>query len=140
MLVLQAAAPATPLAAPATSAAAPAVQPASPRTLSGRFACEAIVYEVQVTTAPLSGTGAVLDRLAISGKPVDAGSLAEARRMVGRLADVQSLDVRCRAGGAGELSIYGSQAVAGAPQRRARLRGTMQGTGVTDLLVAVEQR
>lgn len=133
LLILQAAS----LAAPT---AAPAVQPASSRTLSGRFACEAIAYEVQVTTAPLSGTGAVLDRLAIGGKPVDAGSLAEARRMVARLTDVQSLDVRCRSGGLGELSIYGVQATPGGAARRARLRGLLHGTGATDFTVAVEQR
>ncbi|WP_088333311.1 hypothetical protein [Sphingomonas mucosissima] len=108
----------------ALQAAAP-VQPASPRMLSGRFTCDAIVYEVQVTTAPLSATSAVLDRVTIGGKPVDAGSMAEARRMVARLADVQSIDVRCRAGGAGELSIYGTQAMVGVAPRRARLRGTL---------------
>lgn len=135
MLALQAAAP----------AAAPApVQPASPRTLSGRFTCEAIVYEVQVTTQPLLGTGAMLDRLAIGGRLADGGALAEARRMVARLTDVQSIDVRCRSGGVGELSIYGSQAMAGAAPRRARLRGTLQGAGpgagITDVAIAVEQR
>ncbi|WP_066782075.1 hypothetical protein [Sphingomonas sp. CCH5-D11] len=128
------------LQAAAPGATPPLVQPASPRTLSGRFACEAIVYEVQVTATPLSGTGVVLDRLAIGGKPVDGGSLAEARRMAARLSDVQSLDVRCRVGGAGELSIYGLQGPPGAPSRRARLRGTLSTAGISDLVVAVEQR
>ena len=133
-LLLQAAAP-----APAAAAAPAAVQPASPRTLTGRFTCDAAVYEVQVTAAPLAGTGVVLDRLAIGGKPVDAGSLAEARRMTARLADVQSLDIRCRGDGAGELSLYGTQAVAGTAPRRARLRGTLQGVGVSGLTVAVQR-
>lgn len=128
-LLVQAAIPAAP--------AAPAVQPASPRTLTGRFACEAVVYEVQVTAAPLAGTGVVLDRLTIDGKAVDAGSLAEARRMAVRLSDVQSMDVRCRADGAGELSIYGTQVAAGAVPRRARLRGLLQGAGVSGLALAV---
>ncbi|WP_144036155.1 hypothetical protein [Sphingomonas jeddahensis] len=117
--------------------AAPGVQPASPRTLTGRFACEAVVYEVQVTAAPLVGTGVVLDRLVVDGKAVDAGSLAEARRMAVRLSDVQSMDVRCRADGAGELSIYGTQVAAGAAPRRARLRGLLQGAGVSGLAMAV---
>ncbi|MCC2979853.1 hypothetical protein [Sphingomonas sp. IC4-52] len=128
------------LQAAAAAAVPPAVQPASPRTLTGRFACDAIVYEVQVTATPQSGAGVLLERLMIGGKPVDSGSLAEARRMVARLADVQSIDVRCRAAGGGELSIYGAQAAPGAPPRRARLRGTMNGGAVSDLTVAVEQR
>jgi hypothetical protein len=131
-------------AAPAAPAAPPAIQPASPRTLNGRFTCAAAAYEVQVTAAPLAGAGVMLDRLTIAGKPVDAGSLAEARRMTARLADVQSLDVRCRADGAGELSIYGTMGasatgVPGAAQRRARLRGTMSGTGVTGLTLGVQR-
>jgi hypothetical protein len=107
--------------------------------LSGRFTCDATAYEVQVTAAPLAGTGAVLDRLAIAGKPVDAGSLAEARRMTARLGDVQSLDIRCRDDGAGELSLYGTQAVAGAPPRRARLRAMLLNGQVTGLGVAVQR-
>ena len=124
----------------AAPAGAPTVQPASPRTLSGRFACDATVYEVQVTATPAGGSGVVLDRLTIGGKPVDAGSLAEARRMTARLADVQSLDVRCRSDSAGELSVYGMQAAAGAAPRRARLRGLLNGNSITGLVVAVEQR
>ena len=41
----------------AAPAGAPTVQPASPRTLSGRFACDATVYEVQVTATPVGGSG-----------------------------------------------------------------------------------
>ncbi len=117
-----------------TPPAPPAVQPASSRTLTGRFACDDVIYEVQVTATPPTGAGVMLDRLTIAGKPVDAGSLAEARRMAVRLADVQSVDLRCRSDGAGELSIYGTQ---GAPPRRARLRGVLQGAGVSALTIAV---
>lgn len=131
LLLAQAGAPGM----PPTPAAV--MQPASPRTLTGRFTCAAAVYEVQVTAAPLAGTGVVLDRLASGGRSVEAGSLAEARRMTARLADVQSLDVRCRDDGAGELSIYGTQATAGAPPRRARLRGTIRGEAISGLVVAV---
>lgn len=129
LLLMQAAAP----------AAAPVVQPASPRTLTGRFMCDATVYEVQVTAALLGGAGVVLDR-ATAGRAVDAGSLAEARRMVARLSDVQSLDVRCRADGGGELSIYGTQAAAGSAPRRARLRGMLRDGRISAITVAVEQR
>ena len=120
--------------------AATSAQPASPRTLMGRFTCAAEVYEVQVTAAPLAGAGTVLDRLTVSGRAIDAGSLAEARRMTARLSDVQSLDVRCRSDGSGELSLYGTQATPGTPPRRARLRGTLRAGGMTGLTVGVEQR
>lgn len=129
-LLLQAAAPTLP---------AVVLQPASPRTLTGRFTCAETIYEVQVTAAPSGGAGAVLDRLSIGGKPVDAGSLTEARRMAARLTDVQSIDIRCRGEDEGELSIYGTQAVPGAPPRRARVRGTLRGTGVAGLAVAVQR-
>jgi hypothetical protein len=135
LLLLQAAPAAAP---PVTSSAA--AHPASPRTLTGRFTCAADVYEVQVTAAPLAGTGVVLDRLTIDGRPIDAGSLAEARRMTARLSDLQSLDVRCRGDGSGELSLYGTQAMPGTAPRRARLRGTLRGSGITGLVVGVEQR
>lgn len=131
LLLAQAGAPGAP---PAPAAV---IQPASPRTLSGRFTCATVVYEVQVTATPLAGTAVVLDRLASGGRTVEAGSLAEARRMTARLADVQSLDVRCRDDGAGELSIYGTQAAAGAAPRRARLRGTIRGDAINGLVVAV---
>lgn len=137
LLAAQAAAPPALAAAPTSP---PTVRPASPRTLNGRFSCAATVYEVQVTTAPLIGTGAMLDRLAISGKPLDDQSLAEIRRMLGRLADVQSIEVRCRDDGAGELSIYGAQGAADAPARRARLRATLHRDGVADVAIAVAQR
>jgi hypothetical protein len=131
-------------AAPGAGTAPPApvagVQPASPRTLSGRFTCPAEIYEIQVTAAPLAGTGAVLDRLTIGGQPVDAGSLAEARRMTARLSDIQSLDVRCLPDGGGELSVYGTQATPGAPPRRARMRGALKGGRVSNLVVGVAQR
>lgn len=128
------------LQAAAVAAPSPMAQPASPRTLTGRFTCAADVYDVQVTAAPLAGTGVVLDRLTIGGRSVDPGSLAEARRLTARLADVQSLDVRCRGDGSGELSLYGTQAAPGVPPRRARLRGTLRGTAITGLVVGVEQR
>lgn len=134
LLLLQGA-PMAAMPVPATVVA----QPASPRTLSGRFTCAAMVYEVQITAAPLAGTGVVLDRLTIDGQSIDAGSLAEARRMTARLADVYSLDVRCRPDGAGEWSLYGTQATPGAPARRARLRGTLQAGRVTALGVAVQR-
>lgn len=122
------------------SAVAPALQPASPRTLTGRFTCTTEVYDVQVTAAPLSGTGVVLDRLTIDGRAIDAGSLAEARRMTARMADVQSLDVRCRGAGGAELSLYGTQAAPGAPPRRARLRGTLRDGRISGLIVGVAQQ
>lgn len=135
-LLVQAAAPT----ATAASAAAPAaVQPASPRVLIGRFTCATTAYEVQVTAAPLAGTGVVLDRLAIGDHPIDAGSLAEARRMAVRLSDVQSVDVRCRDGGAGELSLYGTQAQTGGPPRRARLRGTLENGQLTGVTLGVQR-
>ncbi|WBH17646.1 hypothetical protein [Sphingomonas radiodurans] len=130
---------AAPEAAPAPVPAPSATQPASPRTLTGRFTCAAEAYEIQLTAAPLAGTGVVLDRLTIAGRTIDPGSLAEARRMTARLADVQSLDVRCRSDGGGELSVYGTQATPGTPPRRARLRGTLRGTEVTGLIVAVQR-
>lgn len=128
------------LQASAPAPAAAEIRPATSRTLSGRFACDAAVYEVQVTSAPGAGMGVTLDRLTIAGKPVDTGSLAEARRMLGRLSDVQSLDVRCRDDGAGELSMYGVHVAAGAAPRRARLRGVLHDGGVSNLAVGVEQR
>ncbi len=115
-------------------------QPAATRSLTGRFSCGAEIYEAQVTSTPLAETGVVLDRLTIGGKAVDAGSLAEARRMTARMSDVQSLDVKCRADGGGELTIYGTQAAAGAAPRRARLRGTIRNGRVEGLGVGVEQR
>lgn len=127
-------------AAPALPAASPAVQPASSRVLNGRFSCDAIVYEVQVTATPLTGAGVKLDRITSGGRPIDAGALAEAQRMVMRLADVQSLDVRCSGDGDAALSIYGTQATTGAPPRRARLRATLRGTDLTGLSLGVEQR
>jgi len=123
----------------APGAEPPAVQPASTRTLTGRFMCDATVYEVQVTAAPLGGTGVLLERV-VAGRAVDAGSIAEARRMVARLSDVQSLDVRCRVDGSGELSIYGVHKTAGAAPRRARLRATLRDGRITDVTSAVEQR
>lgn len=131
LLLVQAAAPAAVPGPP---------QPASPRTLTGKFTCAADVFEVQVTAAPLAGTGVVLDRLTTDGKAVDAGALAEVRRMTARMSDVQSLDVRCRGDGGGELTIYGTQAVAGTPPRRARLRGTLRNGRVEGLSVGVEQQ
>ena len=129
LLAIQAAPPAAP-------AQPVAVRPASPRTLSGRFGCDATVYEVAVTAT--AGQPARLDRLAVAGRAVDAGSLAEAGRMIARLDDVQSLDVRCRADGAG-LSIYGVQRQP-TGTRRARLRGEWRGARVEGLTFAVEQR
>ena len=123
----------------APGAGPPAVQPASTRTLTGRFTCDASVYEVQVTAAPHSGAGVLLDRV-VAGRAVDAGSLAEARRMVARLSDVQSFDVRCRSDGSGELSIYGVYTAAGAAPRRARIRGSLRDGRITDVTSAVEQR
>lgn len=128
------------LQAGAPAPAAVEIRLAAQRTLSGRFACDAAVYEVQVTSAPAAGTGVMLDRLVIAGKPIDAGSLAEARRMLSRLSDVQSLDVRCRDDSAGELSIYGVHVAAGAAPRRARLRGVLHDGGASNLSVGVEQR
>jgi hypothetical protein len=128
------------LQAAAAAAAPPVAQPASPRTLTGRFTCPADVYDVQVTAAPLAGTGVVLDRLTIGGRSVDPGSLAEVRRMAARLTDVQSLDVRCRSDGSGELSLYGTQANPGAPARRARVRGALRNGQIVGLTVGVEQR
>lgn len=122
----------------AAPAAAP--QPAATRSLTGRFTCGADIYEAQVTSTPLAETGVVLDRLTIDAKAVDVGSFAEARRMTARMNDVQSLDVRCRADGGGELTIYGTQAVPGAAPRRARLRGMMRNGRVEGLGVGVEQR
>ena len=124
----------------APAAAAPVVHAASPRTLSGRFTCAAGIYDLQVTATPLGGTGVVLDRLTIDGRAMDAGSFAEARRMTARLSDVQSLDVRCREDGGGELSLYGTQAAPGAPPRRARLRGTLRDGQISGLTVGVAQR
>lgn len=125
-------------ATPAASVAG-AVQPASPRVLSGRFTCAATTYEVQVTATPLAGTGVVLDRLAIGDHAVDAGSLAEARRMAVRLHDVQSIDVRCREDGAGELSLYGTQVSPDGPSRRARLRGMLEDGKLTGVTLGVQR-
>lgn len=136
-LLLQAAAPAAPTSSPAAPPVS--VQPASPRTLSGRFTCDTILYEVQLTAAPLAGTSVMIDRLTIGGRPVDAGVLAEVRRMAARLSDAQSLDVRCRSDGTGEFSIYGTQASAGGPSRRARLRGILEGGRISALTVAVQR-
>ena len=124
-------------AAPITAPVMPEpARAASPRTLTGRFACDAAVYDIALTST--TGQSVRLDRLAIGGKSVDAGSLAEAGRRVALLTDVQSLDVRCR-GDAGELSVYGFQRQAGVP-RRARLRGTLRGGRVEGISLAVEQR
>lgn len=136
LLLVQAAAPAGGAPDPA---AAVTVQAASPRSLSGRFTCGAVTYELQLTAAPATGNPVMLDRLTAGGKPVDAGVLAEVRRMAARLADAQSLDVRCRSDGTGELSIYGTQGVAGAAPRRARLRGILEGGRISALTVAVQR-